>query len=380
MAGVYIHIPFCKQACHYCDFHFSTSTKHKTDLLQALGDEMQMRREETSAWSLNTLYLGGGTPSLLSPVELSQLLQRTFEIFPFAADTEVTLEANPDDISEEYLSLLKEQTRINRLSLGIQSFSEEELRWMNRAHSSKQAHRALDLALSYFPNLSVDLIYGIPGQSDASWEKTIARVLEKEIPHISSYALTVEPRTALHSFIEKGKASPPDEEQAQRQFYLLLDRLTEQGYDHYETSNFGKKGWYSRNNSAYWQGKPYLGIGPGAHSFSGNRRGWNVRSNPQYIRAIQSGRLVVEWEDLSTRDRYNEYIMTRLRTQWGVDLRVVREDFGLLYADYLEEQVLSFIEDRLLYWDGDRLLATRSGKYLVDGIASDLFLLNLKEE
>ena len=341
---------------------------------------MWLRREETASWTLDTLYLGGGTPSLLTAEELSQLLHRTFEIFPFAADTEVTLEANPDDISEEYLSHLKEKTRINRLSLGIQSFSEEELRWMNRAHNSEQAHHALALASEYFPNISVDLIYGIPGQSDASWEKTIARILEKEIPHISSYALTVEPRTALHSFIEKGKTSPPEEEQAERQFYYLLDRLTQQGYDHYETSNFGKKGWYSRNNSAYWQGKPYLGIGPGAHSFSGKRRGWNVRSNPQYIRSIQSGQLPLEWEELSTRDQYNEYMMTRLRTQWGVDLQFVKEHFGPLYADYLEKQVLPFIEDRLLYWDGDCLLATRAGKYLVDGIASDLFLVNLKEE
>ena len=347
--------------------------------MEALRKEMDIRQAETEMWSLNTLYLGGGTPSMLKLEELSSLLNAAFEIFDFEEDTELTLEANPDDITEEFLEGLTKSTRINRLSLGIQSFDQKELEWMNRAHNHLQASQSLDLAFSYFPNLSVDLIYGVPGQSDESWRSSINRVLDTGVPHISSYALTVEPRTALSSFIEKGKVGPLDEGQAQRQFYYLLDRLTEAGYDHYETSNFGKQGWYSRNNSAYWQGKPYLGIGPGAHSFDGKRRGWNIRNNPIYIKSLEQLKLPIEWEELSTRDQYNEYVMTRLRTQWGVDSNEVGGAFGKSYADYLEKQVEPFIRDRLLYWDGDKLLATRKGKYLVDGIASDLFLINLKE-
>lgn len=379
MAGIYIHIPFCKQACHYCDFHFSTNTKLKTDLLEALKTEMRLRREETDGWELNTLYLGGGTPSILSEEELGDLLGTAFELYDFAEDSEVTLEANPDDINEAYLAGLVRHTRVNRLSLGIQSFEEKELNWMNRAHNSQEAREAIRLVQKYIPNLSVDLIYGTPGQEDESWIAAIDEVVGLGIPHISSYALTVEERTALHSFIEKGKSPSPDEEQASRQFYLLVDRLAEAGYDHYEISNFGKPGHYSRNNSAYWQGKPYLGIGPGAHSYDQKRRGWNVRSNPGYIKELKEERLPIEWEELSTQDKYNEYLMTRLRTQWGVDLAEVSVTFGQQYVGFLEQQATPFIEERLLYWDGDVLKATREGKFLVDGIASDLFLLNLKD-
>ena len=379
MAGVYIHIPFCKQACHYCDFHFSTNTKLKDELIAGLKKEMALRQKETHGWVMNTLYFGGGTPTILSPAELQDLIETAQKLFGFQEDTEITVEANPDDLTPEYLKQLSAETGVNRLSLGVQSFVEEELRWMNRAHNSQEAWEAVTAAYRYFPNLSVDLIYGIPGQSDASWEAGIDRVLELGIPHVSSYALTVEPQTALQHFIDKGKAKAPDEEQARRQFYRLVDKMQEAGYDHYEISNFGKAGWYSRNNSAYWQGKPYLGIGPGAHSFDGQKRGWNVRSNPKYIKSLETDTLPIEWEELTSRDQFNEYLMTRLRTQWGADLEYIRQQFGPTYANYLEEQVVPHIESRLLYWDGDRLLTTREGKYLVDGLAADLFLVNLTD-
>lgn len=340
---------------------------------------MALRQKESQGWEMNTLYFGGGTPTILAAAELQDLIETAQKLYGFQEDTEITVEANPDDLTPEYLKHLSAETGVNRLSLGVQSFVEEELRWMNRAHNSQEAWEAVTAAYRYFPNLSIDLIYGIPGQSDASWEAGIDRVLELGIPHLSSYALTVEPQTALRHFIDKGKAKAPDEEQARRQFYRLVDKMQEAGYDHYEISNFGKPGWYSRNNSAYWQGKPYLGIGPGAHSFDGPRRGWNVRSNPKYIKALKAGTLPIEWEELTTRDQFNEYLMTRLRTQWGADLEYIRQQFGPTYADYLEEQVVPHIESRLLYWDGDRLLTTREGKYLVDGLAADLFLVNLTD-
>lgn len=338
-----------------------------------------MRQKEAKGWEMNTLYFGGGTPTILQPPELQDLIETAQQLYRFQEDTEITVEANPDDLIPGYLSRLSAETAVNRLSLGVQSLVEEELRWMNRAHNSQEAWAALSAAYRYFPNLSVDLIYGIPGQSDASWEAGIHRVLELGVPHVSAYALTVEPRTALQNFIDKGKAKAPEEEQARRQFYRLVDKMAAAGYDHYEISNFGKPGWYSRNNSAYWQGKSYLGIGPGAHSFDGQKRGWNVRSNPKYVKSLEADTLPLEWENLTPRDQFNEYLMTRLRTQWGADLTHIRQHFGTTYADYLEEQVLPHIESRLLYWDGDRLLATREGKYLVDGLAADLFLVNLTD-
>ncbi len=375
MPGIYIHIPFCKQACHYCDFHFSTSLKKKTALVEALCKELVLRKKELPG-TVETIYFGGGTPSLLTGDELDLIFKTIFENFTVTKNPEVTLEANPDDLTEEKIKQLA-HSPINRLSIGIQSFFEEDLKLMNRAHNAKEAAHCLTLATEYFDNISLDLIYGVPGMSNDRWKQNIEKALSFGIPHISSYALTVEPKTALETFIKKGIVPPIDEELAEQHFHTLIDTLTRKVFVHYELSNFGKEGFFSKNNTAYWQGKSYLGIGPSAHSYDGNNRSWNVKNNTLYIKSIEKGKLPSETETLTTTDRYNEYIMTGLRTIWGVSVNRVEKDFGNKYKEYLLQQAQKHIEEHLLYLDGDTLLVTKKGKFLSDGLASDLFLLNL---
>ena len=376
MAGIYIHIPFCKQACHYCDFHFSTSLKKKDELIQSLITELELRKEEFKNTVVETIYFGGGTPSLLTNNELQSVIDAVYGNYSVTAHPEITLEANPDDLSHNRIEALTD-TPINRLSIGIQSFFETDLKLMNRAHNAQEAKACLEKAVGHFDNISLDLIYGIPGASNEQWLKNIEMALGFEVPHISSYALTVEPKTALASFIEKGIIDNVDDEQAHEQFHILKEQLEEAGFIHYELSNFGKEGFFSKNNSAYWQGKPYIGIGPSAHSFNGKQRGWNVRNNSKYIKAILNGDLPLEIEHLTKIDQYNEYIMTGLRTIWGVSLDKVEKDFGSLLKDYLLEQANVFINQHLLYIDGEHLRVTKKGQFLSDGIASELFKLNL---
>ena len=376
MAGIYIHIPFCKQACHYCDFHFSTSLKKKDELIQSLITELELRKEEFKNTEVETIYFGGGTPSLLTNNELQAIIDAVYGNYSVVAHPEITLEANPDDLSHNRIEVLTD-TPINRLSIGIQSFFETDLKLMNRAHNAEEAIACLEIAVEHFDNISLDLIYGIPGASNEQWVKNIEMALGFEVPHISSYALTVEPKTALASFIEKGIIDNVDDEQAHEQFHILKEQLEEAGFIHYELSNFGKEGFFSKNNSAYWQGKPYIGIGPSAHSFNGKQRGWNVRNNSKYIKAILNGDLPLEIEHLTKIDQYNEYIMTGLRTIWGVSLDKVEKDFGSLLKDYLLEQANVFINQHLLYLDGEHLRVTKKGQFLSDGIASELFKLNL---
>ena len=301
MSGIYIHIPFCKQACHYCDFHFSTSLKKKDELINALVKELMLRKDEFKNQTVKTIYFGGGTPSLLTIDELRFLIDEVYKNYDVADNPEITLEANPDDlilnelspraqsrgltsssIFEDYLNV-----GINRLSIGIQSFFEADLKLMNRAHNAKEAKQCLEEATKHFQNISVDLIYGIPGLSNDHWIENIETALSFNIPHISSYALTVEPKTALESFIKKGIIKNVDDDLAQEQFHILIEKLEAAGFVHYELSNFGKPDYFSKNNSAYWKGKPYLGIGPSAHSFNGNERGWNVRNNSKYIKSLE---------------------------------------------------------------------------------------------
>ena len=391
MSGIYIHIPFCKQACHYCDFHFSTSLKKKDELINALVKELMLRKDEFKNQTVKTIYFGGGTPSLLTIDELRFLIDEVYKNYDVADNPEITLEANPDDlilnelspraqsrgltsssIFEDYLNV-----GINRLSIGIQSFFEADLKLMNRAHNAKEAKQCLEEATKHFQNISVDLIYGIPGLSNDHWIENIETALSFNIPHISSYALTVEPKTALESFIKKGIIKNVDDDLAQEQFHILIEKLEAAGFVHYELSNFGKPDYFSKNNSAYWKGKPYLGIGPSAHSFNGNERGWNVRNNSKYIKSLEQNVLTIETETLSTTDKYNEYVMTGLRTIWGVSLEKVEQDFGQQYKNYLLEQSQKHIDEHLLYLDNDKLLVTKKGKFLSDGIASDLFKLNL---
>lgn len=376
MAGIYIHIPFCKQACYYCDFHFSTSLKKKNTLISALIKELKLRKDELKETPIETIYFGGGTPSILSNEELQLLIDSVYENYKVISCPEITLEANPDDLHKDRIIELS-KSPINRLSIGIQSFFEKDLKLMNRAHNADEARSCIEVAKKYFSNISIDLIYGIQGATNEQWIKNIEIALNFEISHISSYALTVEPKTALASFIEKGIIEDVDDEQAHQQFLILKDKLEEEGFVHYELSNFGKEGFFSKNNSAYWQGKSYLGIGPSAHSFNGTQRGWNVRNNTKYINALNQDELPIEIEILTLTDRYNEYIMTGLRTIWGVSLKKVEEDFGKLFKDYLIERADIFINQHLLYIDDGHIRVSRKGQFLSDGISSELFKLNL---
>ncbi|MDF0707610.1 radical SAM family heme chaperone HemW [Flagellimonas okinawensis] len=376
MSGIYIHIPFCKQACHYCDFHFSTQLGKKETMVNAIAKELVLRKSEIDD-EVETIYFGGGTPSVLSNAEIEGLIQTVYHNYKVIDNPEITLEANPDDLTNNRIIQLS-NSPINRLSIGIQSFFDEDLKLMNRAHSAGEAEECINLATQYFDNITIDLIYGIPGMDNERWKANMQKALDFKLPHISSYALTVEPRTALKKFIEKGVVPDVDDEQAQEQFYILVERLEAEGFVNYEISNFGKPGFFSKNNTSYWLGKSYLGVGPSAHSFDGEHRSWNIRNNPTYIKKIETGVLPNEIETLSKTDRYNEYVMTGLRTIWGVDLGRVAIEFGENYLKYLSQQSSKYLEQELLFVDDGKLLTTKKGKFLADGIASDLFMLNLK--
>ncbi len=373
MAGIYLHIPFCKQACHYCDFHFSTSLKKKEELVNALCRELVLRKYELEE-TVQTIYLGGGTPSLLSLKDLNKIFKTIYDHYTVSETAEITLEANPDDLSPEYVIQLSRGV-INRLSIGVQSFFEEDLILMNRAHNAEEAERCILHAREFFENISIDLIYGIPHMSETRWIKNLRKAIALDVPHISCYALTVEPNTALKTFIEKGTIPPVEEELAQSHYKSLLEITEQAGYINYEFSNFGKPGFESQNNMAYWLGKPYLGIGPSAHSFNGNERAWNVANNTKYIKSIEEGHLPQEKEKLSQEDKYNEYVMTRLRTQLGIHLQEVQEIFGETSKAYLLQQAEPHLLKNQLFVDGDHIHVTREGKFLSDGIASDLFML-----
>lgn len=386
MSGIYIHIPFCKQACHYCDFHFSTSLKKKDALLFALTKELQLRKNELAGETVTSLYFGGGTPSMLKVEEIRELIRTVYTHYKVAPDAEITLEANPDDLNPEKIRQLA-GTAINRLSIGIQSFAEAGLKLMNRAHTAGEAKKSLETASTYFNNISVDLIYGIPGMTPTQWQHNLETALSYPVSHIAAYALTVEPGTALAAFIKKGKVAPPDDGHARQQFFLLIERLEARNFIHYEVSNFGKEGFFSRHNSAYWQGKKYMGIGPSAHSYNGTQRSWNIASNPLYIAALAQDKRPATTETLSPKDRYNEYIMTGLRTIWGVSLTEIERTYGAAYKDRLLQQAQKYIAEGLLSLNNEvdangethRILKTTGkGKFLSDGIASDLFLLHLQ--
>jgi oxygen-independent coproporphyrinogen-3 oxidase len=375
MSGIYIHIPFCKKACHYCDFHFSTSLQKKDEMVLALANEIVLRETEFKDEVVETIYFGGGTPSILEIQDLRFLIDEVYRNYNVTENPEITVEANPDDLTETRIIGLS-QNKINRLSIGIQSFFEEDLKLMNRAHNSEEAKKCLEIATKYFDNISIDLIYGVPNMSNEKWLQNIKTALSYNVPHISSYALTVEPKTALHTFIQKGIIPQPDDEVAQQHFHLLVDKLEEAGFIHYELSNFGKENYFSRNNSSYWLGKKYLGFGPSAHSYNGISRSWNVSNNSLYLKSIAENILPSETETLTQTDRYNEYVMTGLRTIWGISLNRIEQEFGKTYLDYLNQQASKYIEDHLLFVDDNILRTTKNGKFFSDGIASDLFMLN----
>ena len=367
-------------------------------MVQAIAKELFLRKGELKE-KIEAIYFGGGTPSLLSIKELQFLIGEIYKHFDVSENPEITLEANPDDLmghpeltegdklKSRGLFEAYQKIGINRLSIGVQSFFEEDLQLMNRAHNVQEAFTCIEQAKEHFNNFSIDLIYGIPGMSNQRWLENIEKTIVMDVPHISCYALTVEPKTALKTFIEKGIIAPVDDEVAQEHHQLLLERTQKAGYDNYEFSNFGKPGMYSQNNMAYWQGRSYLGIGPSAHSYDGEQRSWNVANNTLYIKKISNGKLPLERETLSLKDKYNEYVMTRLRTIWGISTEEVKVLFGEKYVNYLIGQATPHINekriemkttiDENLSIEIHRLTITKKGKFLSDGIASDLFLLNL---
>lgn len=375
MAGIYIHIPFCKQRCTYCNFHFSTSLSLKDDLLAALHKELTLRRDFLQGAAIETIYFGGGTPSLLTADEINRLFDTFRKNYPVTHLKEFTLEANPDDLTLPYLKSLR-QTPINRFSIGVQSFQEEDLRFMNRAHHAQQADYAIKAAQDMgFTNLTLDLIYGSPYLTDNDWNANIQKIKELDVPHFSAYALTVEEGTLLHHQIRKEKTLPLDQEKAAHQFEMLAERAAEMGYEHYEISNLAKKDCYAIHNTNYWKGTPYLGIGPSAHSFYGNRRQWNIASNAIYIKSLlQDGKTSHEEETLTLSDRVNEYIMTSLRTQWGCDLNYIEKTFGSGYKNELGKNSRRYIEQGLMTENQHVLFLTTKGKLFADKIAGELFV------
>lgn len=344
-------------------------------MVNALCKELILRKDELED-EVETIYFGGGTPSLLSVEDLRLLISEVYNNYKISENAEITLEANPDDLSKNLLIQLS-KSPINRLSIGIQSFFEEDLKLMNRAHNASEALECIKEAKKYFENISIDLIYGIPGMTNERWEKNLEIALNLDVPHLSCYALTVEPKTALKKFIDKGIVPPVDEETAKQHYEILLSETEKAGLENYEFSNFGKHGFHSRNNTAYWEGKPYLGIGPSAHSYDGKSRSWNVANNTKYIKSIEAGILPSEIEILSIEDKYNEYIMTGLRTKKGVSLEKIESEFGKNYAEYLLKQAENHLQNDLLILENQTLKISKKGKFLSDGIASDLFLVNL---
>jgi len=370
MAGIYIHIPFCRQACHYCNFHFSTSLRYKNELIEALLKEIELQRDYLNGEPVDSIYFGGGTPSLLDISDLRFLIEKIKETFPVSIDAEITLEANPDDIDVEKLIGWK-KTGINRLSIGVQSFFEEDLLWMNRAHNSQQAIDNLQLAIEHFNNITVDLIYGHPLLSDEKWKQNIEKVNSLNIPHLSCYALTVESKTPLYKMINEKKKEDVSPEKQSEQFLQLMHLLTETGYEHYEISNFAKPGFRSRHNSSYWKGKKYLGLGPSAHSFNGVSRQWNISNNNIYINSLGKNEIPFEKETLTSTQQLNEYIMTSLRTMEGTDLNKIPE------AKSFELRAASrkYIDTGKMIEENNFLKLTNEGKLFADGIAADLFFI-----
>ena len=377
LAGIYIHIPFCKQACNYCNFHFSTSLQLKDELITAMIKEIHLVTEKATNSSekelCETIYFGGGTPSLLSIEDLNNILATLFSKFEIAKDAEITLEANPDDITAEKLSLWK-KAGINRLSVGVQSFLDQELVWMNRAHSSADSLRCIDeIKNAGFSDYSIDLIYGSPLLNNQDWLNTIDTVINKNIPHLSCYALTVEPKTALHKMIAQNKKESVDPEKQAEQFVLLMNQMEQAGYEHYEISNFSKPGRRSKHNSSYWQGKKYYGFGPAAHSYDGIKRKWNISNNALYIQSLKKNSIPSEEETLTSTQSINEYIMTSLRTIEGLDLEKINSLFGTNHVNQLLNASKKYIQSEKIIQQNNRLILTRQGKLFADGIAADLF-------
>jgi len=372
MAGIYIHIPFCKEACFYCNFHFSTSMKLKYPVINAIVYELRLRHYKWKRYKYETVYFGGGTPSILSADNIQRILYELNLYYDISPDAEITLEANPDDLSSKKLREFK-KAGINRLSIGIQSFSDMFLSFLNRSHTARQAHNVIKRAYDNgFENINIDLIYGIPRLTNEMWMETIQKTLEYKVPHISAYALTIEERTALNTYIKKGYVPKPSEEQAAEQFEIIRNELMKNDYLHYEISNFGKQGYLSKHNISYWKRIPYLGLGPSAHSFDGKQRRWNIANNYTYGKKVAKRKQYYEWENLSKENVYNEMIMTGLRTMWGVNMSDV-ERLGKKYIKYLQKTTKKYIEQNILFIENNHLKANPDKWFLIEGVIRDLF-------
>ncbi len=375
MAGIYIHIPFCKQACFYCNFHFSTVLSYKEKLVKAIAKELFLRKDFLAEQPIQSIYLGGGTPSLLNSNELDLILNTLYKEFDLSAVKEFTIEANPDDLDSDHLNYLK-QTPINRLSIGIQSFNDADLKYMNRAHKASEAinciKKAQDIGLS---EISIDLIYGIPGMSLEKWQDNLATAFSLQIQHLSSYCLTIEPKTVFGNMAAKNTLVLSTEEESEKQFLSLIEKAVQAGFEQYEISNFAKNNAYALHNTQYWKGSPYLGVGPGAHSYRNNERSWNISNNQQYMQSIEKSILPLESERLSKDNQYNEWVMTGLRTIWGLNLSEGTEKFGSDRIDYLQKQLQAYVDRKQVYYLNNCFYIAEHARFLADGIAAAAFMV-----
>jgi oxygen-independent coproporphyrinogen-3 oxidase len=375
MAGIYIHIPFCKQKCHYCNFFSVASDKYRESFVGALLKEIVLRKDYLGGEKINTIYFGGGTPSMLKINEINLITNKLNQVFEINPEAEITLEANPDDVNEDKLKALKNETIVNRLSIGVQSFFTDNLIYLNRVHNGNQARNSIELALKTgFQNMTIDLIYGIPGLTEEKWKRNLEIFFSYQIPHLSSYSLTVEQKTALYVLIEKGKMRATSDEESIRHFEILLEETAKNEFVHYEISNFARRGFYSKHNSIYWLGGHYVGFGPSAHSFNGHSRQWNISMMKPYIEMDTVDKIVYEREILNESQRFNEYVMTSLRTSWGCDLQHIENIFGGKYVAHFLKAIQIIIEKNLVRKEGKTYILTNKGKLFADGIASDLFV------
>ena len=375
MAGIYLHIPFCKQACNYCDFHFSTSMKMKVHFVQAIIQEIELRKDVFANEFISSVYFGGGTPSLLSKQDLDSIFEKLYKSFKIDADAEITLEANPDDLTFEKIQQLKDSP-VNRLSIGVQSFRDEDLKYMNRAHNAIEALNSIKMAQDEgFQNITIDLIYGTPGMSNEDWKYNLRKSFALNLPHISSYALTVEEKTPLYYQILKKNIDPVDEQQSADQFKILMDEMLINGYEQYEISNFCKGNLYGKHNSSYWKKDYYLGLGPSAHSYFGNSRLWNISNNIKYIKALFQSQLPLVKESLNPQEMYNEYVMTSLRTKWGCNLIEIEKDYSISFSHYFKAQIKSYEVNGYVFENKGIYTLSEKGKLIADRITSDLFFI-----
>lgn len=374
MAGIYIHIPFCRKLCYYCDFYHVISHDDNALFINALKKEAELRTDYLSGNTISTIYLGGGTPSILTVKEIESVLNHIRRLFILEDKNEITVELNPDDISRDYLRELH-SFGVNRISIGIQSWRDEDLKMMNRRHTADQAAESLVNAINEgFENISVDLIYGIPGMGPDNWELNLDKTLSFDIKHLSAYHLTIEPGTVFYQMKEKGLLNEIDEDESTTEFNILIDKTESAGFINYEISNFGKPGYFSVHNVNYWKQVPYMGLGPSAHSFNGYSRQWNVKNVKKYIKSVNSGKLLYEKEELDTKTKFNEYIMTSLRTMWGIDLEYVEKIFEKEGYDYIVNLSGKFINYGLMKQENKNLILTNQGKMISDNIITEFIM------